>query len=411
MRRLICVTLSGVAACFLTGADWPQFRGARTGSVAHAEQLPTRLDQSVAYGVELPGRGLSGPIVVGDRVFVTASSGFLQDRLHVLCFRAADGQQLWHRQFWATGRTLCHPKMCNATPTPASDGSRVFALFSSNDLVCLDHVGNLQWFRGLTYDYQNASNSLGMASSPVVVDETLVVQVENLSQSLALGIDTQTGANRWKKNRPAAANWTSAVLLPSGEGNRFSAVLQTATGLLAVEPRSGEELWRYDQPCATIPSATIDGQAIYVPSAGITRLDATGENGSLKVAWQSGKLNPSTPSPLVYQGKVYALGGAGVLTCADAADGKVLWQLRLQVQLGDRTTSGEFTSTPVAAGGHLYLFNEQGVALVIDVRGERGEIVSTRDFGETILASPAVANGALYVRSDKHLWKIASPTP
>jgi outer membrane protein assembly factor BamB len=411
MRRLLHTLFACAAVVLLSGADWPQFRGARGTSVAEEETLPTQLGSSVAYSVELPGRGLSGPIVVGDYVFLTASSGFLQDRLHVLCFRAADGRQVWHRQFWATGRTLCHPKMCNATPTPASDGERIFAFYSSNDLACLDLQGNLQWFRGLTHDYQNASNSLGMASSPLICNDTLVVQAENLSESIAVGIDVQTGENRWKKNRPPAANWTSSVPLPRGNGAPLAAVLQTASGLVAVEPRTGDEIWRYDQSCATIPSLTVAGGALFVPSAGITRLEPAAAGGPPRVAWQSGKLNPNTPSPVVYDGKVYAIGGAGVLTCADAADGKVLWQLRLQVQLGDRTIAGEFTSTPVAAGGHLYLFNEQGVAVVVNVAGGRGEVVSTHDFSETILASPAAANGALYVRSDKHLWKIGGRSP
>ncbi|MBN8281413.1 MAG: PQQ-binding-like beta-propeller repeat protein [Gammaproteobacteria bacterium] len=189
-------------------ADWTQFRG-RDGSGAVAEaSLPTSLDprKSVRWSVDLPGRGLSSPIVVGDRVLVTASSGAKQSRLHVMCFSAVDGSLLWERQFFATGRTMCHEKTAVAANSPASDGRHVFALFSSNDLVALDLDGNLLWLRALSLDYPNVSNSLGMSSSLVVTDGTVVAQVENDTQPLALGLDALTGVNRWKLERPKMAN-------------------------------------------------------------------------------------------------------------------------------------------------------------------------------------------------------------
>ena len=135
-------------------ADWRQFRGNDANGVAEGAAPPTTFSdtENIAWKIDLPGRGLSSPIVVGDKVFVSASSGPRQDRLHVICFNAKDGTELWHRQFWATGRTACHPKTCVAAPTPCSDGKRVFAVYSSNDAVCLDLDGNLQWVRALTLD-------------------------------------------------------------------------------------------------------------------------------------------------------------------------------------------------------------------------------------------------------------------
>src|SRR6185436_7297544 len=121
--------------------------------------------QHLAWKTDLPGRGLSSPIIIGDKIFVTSCSGPKQQRLHVLCFNASNGAKLWERQFWATGRTMCQPKMSVAAPTPASDGERIVAIFSSNDIVCLDLDGNLLWLRGLGRDYPNASNSVGMSSS------------------------------------------------------------------------------------------------------------------------------------------------------------------------------------------------------------------------------------------------------
>src|SRR5262249_15411365 len=151
--------------------DWRQFRGPDGAGVSPETNAPAALDpaRSIAWKSALPGRGLSSPIVVGGKIILTASSGSQQDRLHVLCFRATDGVKLWERQFWATGRTSCHEKICVAAPTPASDGERIFAPFSSDDLVCLDLEGNLLWFRALMRDYPKAGNSLGLSTSPVVV--------------------------------------------------------------------------------------------------------------------------------------------------------------------------------------------------------------------------------------------------
>jgi len=405
MRRLTFLLLAVISTFFQTGADWPQFRGADSSGVSPDTNGPTTITGNIAWSADLPGRGLSGPIVVGQKVFVSASSGYQQDRLHVICFDARSGKKLWHRQFWATGRTLCHQKMCNATPTPASDGKRVFAFYSSNDVVCLDLDGNLEWMRGMTHDYPNASNSLGMSSSPVVAGDTLIVPVENLSESFTAGLDVVTGTNRWKLDRPLLDNWTSPVLMPGRNRDDDLVVLQSGKGFVALRPYSGYEVWRYDEPAGNIPSAAPSGGLLFAPSKGLTALEPAAAGQPPRVLWQSNKLGPATASPLAFDGRVYNINGSGVLACADVKDGQILWQLRVQVQLGEKTSRGVFTSSPVAAGGYLYFFNEDGVAMVVK-GGETGEIVASHEFAETILCTPAIADGALYVRSDKHLWKI-----
>lgn len=407
MRALkaIFLSLSGVAC--LAGADWPQFRGADTTGIAPDQNIPVDVGQSIAWSADLPGRGLSGPIVVGDRVFLTASSGFSQDRLHVLCFDAGSGKPLWERQFWATGRTMCHPKMANATPTPASDGQRVFAFFSSNDLVCLDFDGNLEWYRGLTHDHQNASNSLGMSSSPLVVGDTVIVQVENDSESLAFGIDVATGENRWRLNRPSMVNWTSPLVLRGNSRDEDLAVLQSGQGLLALRPYTGVEVWQFKESCGTIPSTAVADGVLYAPSKGLTALRPEADGAPPTILWQVAGLNPVTPTALVYKGRVFSVGSNGVLTCADAAEGKTIWKMRLTVPLGEKTSSGMFSATPVAAGGHVYFVSEEGITMVIDAAADKGEIIAHHNFGESVLATPAIAGGGLYLRSDKHLWKVA----
>ncbi|MFO0975325.1 MAG: PQQ-binding-like beta-propeller repeat protein [Planctomycetaceae bacterium] len=396
----LCLFILGCAVSSpLVASDWKQFRGNDANSVAAGESLPTELSGStIAWKTPLPGRGLSGPIIVGDKVFVSCSSGYTQDRLHVLCFDAAKGTKLWERQFNALGRTQTHEKMSNATPTMASDGERVFAFFSSNDLLCLSLDGKLLWFRGLGSEFPNASNSLGMSSSPIVIGSTVVVQVESDAESFACGVDTISGETKWQIERPRAANWTSPTMLPAMGDQPALALLQSSKGITAVDAETGKIVWNFEKGASTIPSATVDQGTVLIPSNGLTVIKPGGT--AFEEVWNAGNLGPSTPSPVVVNGMALVVNNSGVLNAGKAASGERLWQLRLR---------GPFSSTPIVANGYVYLFNEAGVAFVVKPTEEKGEIVSELDLGETILCSPGAANGALYVRSDKHLFKLANP--
>ena len=142
-------------------------------------------------------------------------------------------------------------------------------------MICLDLDGNLQWFRGMTHDYPNASNSIGMASSPVVVDDTLIVPVENLSESFTAGLDAATGLNRWKLERPLLDNWTSPAVLRGKNRDDDLVVLQSAKGLVALKPYSGYEAWRFDAGSGTIPSTAQSEGRLYLPANGLTALEPT----------------------------------------------------------------------------------------------------------------------------------------
>ncbi len=379
--------------------DWPRFRGAN-GDGFSSVPVATHLDASaIQWSVDLPGRGLSSPIIVGDRLFVTCSSGGRQDRLHVRCHSVADGHLLWERQFWATGRTMTHEKICGAVPTPVSDGRRIFALFSSNDCVALDFDGNLLWYRGLGRDYPNASNSLGMSSSLVYAGDTLVALVENDSESFTAGFYPADGLNRWKIERPRKANWTSPTLVP-GAGGRTLVAVQSAKGLAALDPSSGATVWSYDEGASTVPSTTVSGGRLYVPSNGLTVLEPGAAGEPPKQVWRAPQLRPGTASPVVVGDQVLVLNDGGILTAGSTVDGHRLWQLRLK---------GSMTSTPVAAGGHLFCINEEGLVQVVRLGPTAGEVVSEMPLGQTILGTPSIARGSLFVRSDHRLWRIGRP--
>lgn len=402
MRLFLPLSLSLALFLFLAmpvKADWLNFRGPH-GS-GYAPDITTTVGelsaQTLAWKVTLPGRGLGSPVVVGERIFVTAASGPEQQQLHLLCFSVKDGTALWERRFWATGRTMSHNKTNVAAPTPASDGERIYALYSSNDLICVDLEGNLVWMRGLTLDYPNASNSLGMASSPIVVGDTLVAQIENDSESFAAGFDLVTGVNKWKLDRPKSANWTSPTVLHK-DGEAIVA-LQSSDGILGLLPSTGSSVFTIPGGASTIPSAAASGDELFIPANGITvvKLGASGEEP--RKIWNQSNQRPGTPSVLVAGEKLFLINNAGVLTCANRASGEVLWEMRLK---------GPFSGSPVAGGdGKLYLFSEQGVGQVVDSSGEKGVVLSEIELGETILSTASLDDGALYIRSDGHLWKFA----
>jgi outer membrane protein assembly factor BamB len=397
---LAAFVLAAASPSLARDSGWWGFRG--DGRSVADEPLPltwsVESGENVAWQADLPGRGVSGPIVVGDRVVVTCSSGANRDRLHVIAFDAGSGKQLWHRQFWAVGRTLVHETSAVAANTPASDGERIFAFFSSNDLYALDLDGNLLWMRGLTLNHPLAGNDIGMSSSPVVVGGVVVVQSEAHAASFVEAFDVRTGETRWSAERTRDATWCSPVAVrQTVAGEPTDAVLlQAGQGVELRRAAGGEVLWRLDLECETIPSAVAEDR-IYVPSGGLRAIAWDGRTSAPEVVWQDAGLQPGSPSPVIYRGHAYVVNSAGVLARASVQDEKTDWKLRL---------GGRFWATPVAAGNHLYCINSEGKAFVVEL-GEKGRIVGETEFGEDILASPAVSNGALYVRSHGRLWKIA----
>ena len=393
---------SSIATCILflplsVLGNWLSFRGDSGNGIIDDELSPSiGLKSRSSWQVKLPGRGLSSPIVVGERVLLTASSGPKQETLHVIAYDVKTGKIDWRKTFKATGRTICHEKTCVAAPTMVSDGKVVVAQFSSNDVFCLDLKGNLKWLRGLTYDYPNAANGLGMSSSPVIANGVLVAQVENDAESLTVGLNLSNGTTLWKKDRPRGANWTSPTVL--GQGKNQQVALQSMKGIAVIDPKTGKDQWLYEDGASTIPSSTVKGSAILVPSNGLTALQARPDGKSHTQLWRDNKLGPGTGSPTISGDQFYVINKANVLTCAEIKTGEILWRMRLK---------GPFSGSPVATQKHLFVFNEAGMGQVVRLGGDEGKIVHSIDLEETILCTPAVSRGAMYVRSDSTLWKLS----
>lgn len=272
-------------------------------------------------------------------------------------------------------------------------------------MAAFDLDGGLLWVRGLTADYPNASNSLGMASSPIVIGGTVVTLIENDSESYTIGIDAKTGRNLWKLDRPKAANWCSPVPWRANEKSPTIALLQSSKGVLGVNPETGSTLWDYNEGASTTSSSVVAGGIIYAPSNGITALAPKANGEAPEQVWRSKQINPATISPIVLGDRIFAINSAGVIATADIKTGDSKWKLRL---------SGAFSGSPVGSGKHLVAVNEKGLLQVVDVAAPEGAVVGTLQLplkqspDELVLSTPALGRGKIYVRADSALWRIGS---
>ncbi len=399
--KLLLTVIAVMGFCTVANAQqqWTQFRGpGGTGSAKNAV-VPIKVGEkkNIKWSAELPGRGPSSPIVVGDKVFVTASHGDKQNLLVVFCFDAKSGKQIWKRNYWATGRTVCHPLSANAAPTPVSDGKNIYAFFSSNDLVCLDLDGNLKWFRGLAFDYPKAANDTGMSSSPVIVDGIVVVQIENQAESFAAGIDAKTGKTVWRIEREPKAAWSSPIIIPATSMRPNLVVLQSQSKATVHHAKTGKQIWEYKGRGGAIPSPVFVNDTLYLAFDGTTAFKVS-DTGQFEKLWNSRRMAPSSSSIVVDKDKIYSLNRGGIANCFNAKTGERMWQVRL---------GGQYWSTPVLVAGHLYFFTQKGKAKVVEVSNDAGRIAYEHDFKETFLGTPAVSKNAMYIRSDNHIWKIA----
>jgi len=376
-------------------ADWPQFRGPGGNAVSDEKELPVQFTEKegVRWKAELPGRGVSSPVVVGGKAFVTCSTGTRDDRLHVVAFDTKTGKKLWHRQLNATGNTTAHPKTCMAANTPVADAKAVYCLFATGDTIALDHDGGVLWYRSLVGDYPTISNQVGMASSPVLFKDSLIVPMDNIGESFIAAIDTATGKNRWKTSRPKDISWATPTIRPL-TSDEAEVLLPGPKDLTAFDLATGKKKWTAAASSYS-PSLTLTDGLIVAPTGGITVYKPNADK--LEEVWKSPKYRTGYSSPLYYDGRVYAANPGGVLFCVDAKNGKAIWEERLQ---GKQT----FSASPVAGDGKVYVLSESGRLLTIKSTGDAFEILGTSEFKEECLATPAISGGALFIRTDKHLW-------
>jgi len=379
--------------------NWPAWRGPTGMGVSSEKNLPTywSATDNVRWKVKLEGAGVSAPVVWGEHIFLTASDGRLNDRLHVHCYHRKDGKLLWHNRLFGTAPTNLYAPGGMAVPTAATDGKLVYVLFGTGDLAALDFAGRPVWIRSLAQEYGSFSNRWGMAASPVLVGDLLVVLVDHFAQSYLLGVDAASGANRWKTARDATVGWTTPLAVKVG--GRTEIIVYGTYRAISYDAADGAQLWSVGgMHMQCIPSPVVVGNMLVACSGENTmaiRLDGQkGDVSKSHVTWTNEKAKNNVPSPLIYDGLIYLPGDRGIVQCLDVATGKEVWKKRL----GD-----EYHASPVAADGKIYFTSKQGTVHVL-AAGRRFEVLEQNYLDEMMVASPAISQGNIFLRGEKHLF-------
>jgi outer membrane protein assembly factor BamB len=417
LHRTVCLCVIALATVAPAAEDWPQFRGPTGQGVSSATGVPIEWSatKNVAWKAPVPGRGWSSPVLSGGRVYLTTAVADAGGpvSLRALCFDAANGKGVWDVEVFrpdaASARPM-HEKNSPASPTPVVTGDRLYAHFGHMGTAALDLSGKVLW-RQTSLKYPPVH---GNGGSPSLISERdkqlLVFNCDGGKDPFMAALDAQTGDVRWKSPRSVTsrAPFSFSTPLAIEEGGRTQ-IVSAASGFVGgYDPADGRELWRvlYGQGYSVVPRPAFAHGILYVSSGfdaavlyAIRPQGAKGDVTRSHVAWTIRKGAPNTPSPLVAGDELYLVADNGIATCADAHSGKVHWTERLP--------GGKFSASPVFADGRVYFQNEEGDGFVVKA-GKKYELLAENELGERSLASYAVADGALFIRTDKHLWKIAA---
>lgn len=386
--------------------NWPGWRGPSRNGVTTETGVPTTWSatENVLWKSPLPGIGTSNPVVWNENVFITASEGRDHGELHVICLDRDSGRERWHQRLWGTAPTLFYGRSGMASPSPVTDGKRLFAFFGTGDVFCFDLDGALLWQRALADEYGPFENRFAASSSPVLYEDTVILQCDHYGASYVLAIDQQTGANRWKSDRPEVwLSWSSPQLVPAGD--RMELVLSGSERLDGYDPRTGSLLWRVRglaREC--IPTPLFGHGRLYVVSGpnGTHLAINPGGKGDVTeshVVWKNDRGTSFVPSAILVGDRYYIADDKGIGSCLDAHTGKLLWRKRF----GDK-----FTASPVAADGKVFFTNEAGSTLVLDTTTATYQEIARNDIGEEVYSSLAISQGKVFIRTPKHLVSVGA---
>ncbi|MDX1946740.1 MAG: PQQ-binding-like beta-propeller repeat protein [Pirellulaceae bacterium] len=412
--RCLVVSLIVVVAAGSTQAeDWPQFRGARGDGHSPATGLPSEWNDTtnVAWKTEIPGKGWSSPSLYQGRLYLTSAVPVMEGStsgdlsLRALCVDGQSGQILWNDEVFTQASATApkiHSKNSHASPTAIVEKDRVYVHFGHMGTACLDLAGKILW-KNDKLAYRPVH---GNGGSPVLVDGVLIFSCDGAADPFVVGLDAATGEQRWKFLREADpakrfAFSTPAVIEVAGQKQ----VVSPGAGVVnALDPATGREIWRvdYDNGYSVIPQPAFGHGLVFLssgydsPTIYAIRPDGQGDVTDTQVAWTLKKGAPHTPSPLVIGDELYLVADKGVATCVDARTGKEHWQERI---------GGNYSASPLFADGKIYIQSEEGAAFVLRP-GKTFAKPAETGFPERTLASYAIGDSSLFIRTEKHLYRV-----
>jgi outer membrane protein assembly factor BamB len=408
---LFLLTVTGVRA-----ENWPQFRGPTGQGHSSETGLPLQWSDkdNVAWKTELPGHSWSSPIVWEDHVFVTTATDEGAS-CRVLALDRTSGTILWNKEVFRQQPGNKENRNTYATPTPATDGKRVYACFGDGSFAALDFAGNVVW---TNRDFPFYSRH-GLASSLLVYRDLVIMARDGSSDgadkelgwqrpwdgACILALDARTGEERWKARRGLSriSHGMPAIWEHDGQVELVSEAGDVVQGF---DPENGQRLWSSQVIGEGKVPSTVLGDGLVFTAGGwggresikAFRLGGRGDLETENLAWEQNKGMPKIPSLLYVKPHLFAITDDGIATCLQAATGEIIWQKRLR---------GSFSASPVVAEGRMYVLSDEGETTVLEA-GPVFKVLATNALGENVQASPAISQGQIFVRTEKNLYALGT---
>lgn len=436
MRIALCLSVVLLNCSFSLAAEWKQFRGPDGQGHANAKNLPATWSESehVQWKTAIPGRGWSSPVYSGNTIWLTtaveqpltgedleqaraaklASNPLAKQMslvgsvsLRAVSVDARTGRVLTEVELLtATEPPAIHSLNSYASPTPILDGNLLLCHFGELGTACLDtDTGKIRWKSTLP-----SQHSVGAGSSPILSDDLFIVPCDGTDQQYVVALNKRTGEQVWKTKRPPMTGsngdfhkaFASPLLV--NVGGREQLIIPGAQWITAYEPATGREIWRvrHGEGFSNVPAPVMAGELVCIctgfmqPQLLAIRTDGEGDVTTSHIVWKIPKQVPTMPSPIVVGNEIYYVTDQGVLSCAKTSNGEVIWSKRI---------AGNYSASPLLADGKLYFSSREGHTTVIRPGREYDEIaVNTLD-GQ-LMASPAVVDESLLLRTNTHLYRI-----
>ena len=417
--------------------NWPQWRGPDGSGISNEKNLPAEWSptKNIKWKTAIDGRAHSSPIVWGNRIFLTTAvegdavpgakavkhtveggKEFLHpdsvgaDKKHtfkVISIDRDSGKIVWQSTAWeGTPYDNRHRKSSYAASTPATDGKLVYAFFGTEGLYAYDFKGKLAWKADLG---KLGTVGMGTGTSPILFDNLVIVQAdeENGEASFIVAVDKKTGKEAWRTPRKVQVSWSTPLLVRTS--TRAELIASGTEAVIAYDPATGKELWRHKGvESNAIPSPVANNDMVFLVAgfpAKIAMAIKLGQSGDLtgtpNVAWTYAKGTAYVPSPILYGDYLYLTTDRGILTAIDAKTGEVKYE-------GGRIPiPATFTASPVAFEGKILMTSEDGDTFMVKA-GPKHEVIGTNSVGEPVYASPAIADGRIFIRGEKNLYCIGT---
>lgn len=423
--RILVASLAGVACVASTSfaENWPAWRGPTGQGVSTESGLPIEWDETknARWKTPLPGPGNSTPIVWGEKVFITQSSGPNGQRRALMCFDRKSGKRLWNSGITYLEEESTHKTNPQCSASPVTDGERLIVSFGSAGVFCYDMDGAMLWRENLG----KQDHIWGNGASPVLHGDLVLLNFGPGPRTFLVAMDKRTGETVWRNDEPGGhtgkdlkpgdnkrevwkGSWSDSVPFES-EGKTLMLMMFPGR-LFAFDPLTGKEAWTCGglNPLAYTSPICADGIAVGMGGFGgntiAVRVGGSGDVTGTHRLWRNERTKQRIGSGVIHDGHIYILDDPGIAECVNLKTGVAVWRERLK---GKGPTSQNWSSM-VLADGRLYAVNQGGDAFVLKA-GPKFELLSVNSMGEKVIGSIAVSNGDLFIRGHKHLWCIGGP--